>query len=167
MKAIIRSTQFRNWTLALALAGFAGAAHAAITIDENGVGFVGKGDVQLLFDWNNAQLQANAENLLFRLSAYESVSWTCDRDAGPQTQTRTRTTSLDASIAYSARVKNQVTGFNLTGYFGEPVEETDGPAYHSCPTGWSVDGDDVVTSGDVTLEVSVDGVNWLPLQITE
>ena len=45
----------------------AGLAYAAVTFDPTtGQGFVGKGDVQYTFDWNNAQLQANADDVGFR-----------------------------------------------------------------------------------------------------
>jgi len=42
------------------------AASAAVTFNEtNGTGFVGKGDVQVAFGWNNKQLQTNAKDVSF------------------------------------------------------------------------------------------------------
>ena len=44
--------------------GAGSAAHASVTIDTAGKGFVGKGDVQTALGYNNgAQMQANAKSL--------------------------------------------------------------------------------------------------------
>ena len=51
---------------ALFAMALATTAQAAVTFDpETGTGFVGKGDVQVAFGWNNAQFQANATGLSF------------------------------------------------------------------------------------------------------
>ncbi len=55
-------------------------AFAAVTFDPaTGTGFVGKGDVQLIYGWNNKQLQDNAANVQFRANSevVTEVSWTC------------------------------------------------------------------------------------------
>lgn len=53
------------------------SALAAVTFDAStGTGFVGKGDVQLAFGWNNKQLQANAAGVTFpgdRVSSGDTV----------------------------------------------------------------------------------------------
>jgi hypothetical protein len=50
----------------VALAVTIPAANAAVTFNEtNGTGFVGKGDVQVAFAWNNKQLQTNAKDVSF------------------------------------------------------------------------------------------------------
>jgi hypothetical protein len=146
-------------------------ALAAVTFDPaTGTGFVGKGDVQLALGYNNKQLQDNAGSVQFRAST-EQVStstWTCDRDAGPQTQERanTTTTTTQGIVSKIDRVKNQITGFNLTGYSGAPTTETEheGPAVGSCPTGWTAI--DLVTEdgpSSSSLEVSSDGITWYPI----
>ncbi|HEV2810324.1 MAG TPA: hypothetical protein VGV93_08020 [Acidimicrobiales bacterium] len=159
-----------------------GAAAAAISIDADGKGFVGKGDVQYTFGGqNNAWLQANAENVRIRYNATvvteQESNWTCDRDAGPQTQERsnetTTTTSLNAVTLTVARdKKHQVTGFNLNGYpssvGGTPVVEQSGPAVGSCPNGWTainlVVGNVRVVSSTGGLQVSADaGGTWRAL----
>jgi hypothetical protein len=160
--------------VALALAGavvMATVAIAAVSFDPaTGTGFVGKGDVQLVFGWNNKALQDNAGSVQFRAST-EQVStstWTCDRDAGPQTQERanTTTTTTQGIVDSIARERNQITGFNLTGYFGAPETDTEheGPAVGSCPTGWTAI--DLVTEegpSSSTLQVSIGG-DWFDLQ---
>lgn len=161
---------------------FSSAAGAAVDVDtDTGIGFVGKGDVQYTFGGqNNAWLQANAANIDFRYNATEVTeqvtTWTCDRDAGPQTQERsnetTTTTSITAVADTIARDKRQITGFNLNGYIssvgGTPVVEREGPDVGSCPTGWTainlVAGEVEVVSSTGGLEVSADnGVTWRPL----
>lgn len=168
MKKSIKSALALGACLATAV-----TAYAAVIVNDDGVGFVGKGDVQLKFGWNNPQFQANVNNVIFQISSTEvSVSestWTCDRDAGPQTQERavttTTTTSIQGLLSSIARVRNQVTGFNLNGFDGEPtttppVVETEGPPLGSCPTGWTainlVTGDPVTTTTG-GLQVSGDG----------
>lgn len=59
------------------------SANASVIYDENGVGFVGKGDIQSLFDWNNSQLQENASLLEFRFITAGSVTWQCEWFTGP------------------------------------------------------------------------------------
>jgi hypothetical protein len=149
-----------------------GSALAAVTFDPaTGTGFVGKGDVQLVYGWNNAQLQTNAPSVQFRALTTEvsETTWTCKRDTGEQTQERTRTTttSTQGVVSSIARVKNQITGFNLSGYSGSPTQttETEGPPLGSCPNFWSViQGPDTeVLSSSSTLQVSTDGTNWFNL----
>jgi len=101
-------------------------AHAAVAVDPGtGVGFVGKGDVQLAFGWNNAQLQNKASGVVFKFAAVDTYLVTAEWETGNpdsphgvtlHTITVPRTTSVNASIAYDARVKNQITGFNLKGF---------------------------------------------------
>ena len=47
-------------------------ASAAVILNADGTGFVGKGDVQLAFNWNNATLQKNAVDVRFSYSATTS-----------------------------------------------------------------------------------------------
>jgi hypothetical protein len=65
--------------LALCMA-VAGVAYATITFDGvTGVGFVGKGDVQYTFGWNNKGLQDNADSVKFQATSTDvtEVSWEC------------------------------------------------------------------------------------------
>jgi hypothetical protein len=138
----------------------AGAVFAAVTFDPvTGTGFVGKGDVQTAFGWNNQQLQQNAGSVSFSATTVSEQSWVCDRDAGPQTQERSRTTTTQGVVSNIARVKNQITGFNLTGYSGTPSSTTEGPALGSCPTGWTAGpiSDPVVDEAASGLFVSAPG----------
>ncbi len=123
---------------------FVDAGMKAVTFDaDTGTGFVGKGDVQLAFGWNNKQLQDNAAGVRFSVSATSTVetTWTCDKDTGPQTNERnnTITTTTQGVLASVTRDRNQVTGFTLLNYDGTPSEtkEREGPEVGSCPTGWT------------------------------
>lgn len=180
------NNKYGKSALALTLSGFMTVAAAAVYIDDEGVGFVGKGDVQLALDWNNKSLQecvgstdtftnSEAGCLEFRVASktVTETTWTCDRDAGHQTQERlnTTTTVFQGVVSSLARVKQQVTGFNLNGFVdGEPttVTETDGPAVGSCPTGWTaIDLQTTKTGGDDDkLEVKAYDGEWVVLPIT-
>jgi hypothetical protein len=57
---------------AVAVIVFGGATHVAAracSADAGGYGFCGKGDVQLVFGWNNKALQENASQVNFRVSS--------------------------------------------------------------------------------------------------
>jgi hypothetical protein len=114
---------------AAALTLAAAAAMATVTFDAaSGTGFVGKGDVQLAFGWNNAALQANAGGLTFSYDAVE----TYDAECYWETQTGKgkvvvhditvpRHTAIKGAVAHEARTHKQIDGFKLTGYAGAPV----------------------------------------------
>jgi hypothetical protein len=157
----VKKVIFRS-SLVLSVAAL---AFAAVTFDAStGTGFVGKGDVQLGLNLNNAQLQAQAGSLNF--TAVSTVvterSWVCTNTNNENTQERERatTTTVSGVLASVARVKNQITGFNLNGYAssttGTPV--TEGPPLNSCPGGpWTLTtpaGDPEVVSSSSVLEVN-------------
>lgn len=125
---------------------FSSAASAAVAFDSStGTGFVGKGDVQLLYGWNNKALQDNASGVSFAYSAVD----TYDVECYWETVTGNgkiivhdinipRHTSVSASVAYESRKNSQgkdgpVTGFNLNG-FGTTVTQGTVPVVGgSCP----------------------------------
>ncbi len=124
----------------LASAATAFTAYAAVTVDEDGYGFVGKGDVQLAYDWNNAELQANAASLTFSFTSIVEATWQCEWWTGPDhnikhhVNTKTSTSGIAASIGFDARKnkQGQITGFNLNGFDGT-TETTSGDAIGDCP----------------------------------
>ena len=153
------------------------AASAAITFDaETGTGFVGKGDVQYTFGWNNKQLQDNASNVRVRINIEETseVTWECtnENNGRIQERERTTTTTITGLVTTVGRLKNQITGFNLNGFAagGSSTTTTDGPQLNSCPNAngtWSLTspaGEPVITGTSGSgFEVSIDGVSWRPL----
>jgi len=166
--------KIRNGALALALAGFGGVALAAVILNPDGTGFVGKGDVQFTFDWNNAMLQKKAEFVEFKAvsEVVTEQSWVCTNSNNETTQERARTTTTTIAglVDSIARERNQITGFNLLGYSDAPDEtsSTDGQPLNSCPSGpWTLTtpaGDPVVVSSSNSLRVSPDsGESWVDL----
>lgn len=135
---------------AMAAGSIAGAA--VIFDPATGIGFVGKGDVQLAFDWNNKALQEKADDLEFSVVTTETngeqQTWVCTNSNNENLQQRARTTTTTSEVAgvfdSVARDKKQITGFTLEGYTGEPdisvgTPETHGPAVDSCPSGpWTL-----------------------------
>jgi hypothetical protein len=142
----------------------AAPAQAAVTFDPaTGIGFAGKGDVQLAYGWSNSQLQANAAGVTFRSEQstvkVTEMSWQCQNDKNEKVQERQRTTTTTTTTSgvVTAVVRDnrnqQITGFNLTGYSSKvtnPSSTTEGPPVNSCPDGpWSLDipaGDPVIIS---------------------
>jgi hypothetical protein len=149
---------------------------ADVTFDpETGEGFVGKGDVQLVFGWNNKALQDNADDVQFQASSevVTEVSWTCTNTNNDteQVRARTTTTTIEGVVTVVARERNQITGFILTGYVGDPVSSgpvTEGPPLNSCPSGpWTLTtpaGDPEEVSSSSTLQVSINGTDWFDLE---
>jgi len=150
----------------------AGLAYAAVTFDPaTGEGFVGKGDVQYTFGWNNAQLQSNAGSVAFRVASavVTEVEWICTKfePQGPELikeWSRTTTTSTVGVLNTVARVRNQVTGFILNGYAGDATTgttTTEGRPINTCPAGFWVlttpAGDPVVVESSSSFEVSANG----------
>jgi hypothetical protein len=101
-------------------------ALAAVTFDPAiGTGFVGKGDVQNSFQWNNADAQKNAQSISFTyklVDTYEvTTQWyTTTGGKTPKTITHTvnheKDTTMNANVQYDARTHKQVDGFNLKGF---------------------------------------------------
>ncbi len=144
-------------------------AFAAVTFEPaTGTGFVGKGDVQLIYGWNNKQLQDKAVLVQFRATDVTERSWECTNTNNQKVQERERTTTTTQLVSKIDRVRNQITGFILEGFTGTPTSSTDGPPLNSCPSGpWVLTmpaGDPVPVEGEGGLEVSIDGANWFGLE---
>jgi hypothetical protein len=94
-------------------------AFAAVNFDPaTGFGFVGKGDVQTVFNLNNTRMQAVASSVTF---TYENVTtyeadcvWTTGRSR--HIEPVTTTIGVAGSIAADPRRTGQWTGWNLNGY---------------------------------------------------
>ncbi|MEZ0209271.1 MAG: hypothetical protein ACAH17_03800 [Candidatus Paceibacterota bacterium] len=104
------------------------AAIASVTFNPaTGTGFAGKGDVQLAFAWNNAQLQKNLAGVTFKYVSTATYVADCTWMTGPDwkrkshTIDRTTTNSVNGLVAFDARQRNQITGINLNGFDGVPV----------------------------------------------
>ena len=140
-------------------------AKAEVTIDENGTGFVGKGDVQAVFDWNNAQLQENAIQVRFRLGESTTYHWICLNPQGKETGASDQQTTVDSEVAVDARKnkQGQVTGFYLNG-FGDTEQSEIG----ACSTNWTLKPDSLTSvasgEGSEMLQVSVNGDDWFDLE---
>lgn len=109
-------------------------AFASVTFDPaSGKGFVGKGDIQIPFGWNNQALQANATSLTFSYDSADVYDVTVEWDTGTRnivhhTVTHNTSVAVANTVAYDTRKNKQadVTGFNLTG-FGATSETGDVP----------------------------------------
>jgi hypothetical protein len=154
-------------------------ASASVAVDSNGMGFVGKGDVQVAFGWNNATLQKNAAGVTFTSSQAAqqalsqsatqvgtmAVTQSVSREVSCVIEQKTKTFynegtrsgervgmrngsrggsrsgtlagTLKSAIAYDARVKNQITGFNLKGFNGAPAFTATGANEFGA---WTFDG---------------------------
>jgi hypothetical protein len=141
-------------------------ASAAVTFDaETGRGFVGKGDIQLLNGWNNAQLQTNAasvaQNFRFKQQdRYEIVCMWTTVTGGKTPKTvvheveQTRNINANLSIDATARTRNQVNGFILNGYGAGSTGGAVPEVGQSCPGQGNQDG--IIEA--VTLESSRGGL---------
>jgi hypothetical protein len=127
----------------LALALVSSMALAEVTFDAaTGTGFVGKGDVQDAFGWDNHDLQANAGGLSFSYGAIQDYAFTCQWFTGPAHNrrkhevTETVSVGISGSVNHEARIHMQIDGFHMTGYGDVFTESGTVPAVGgSCPQG--------------------------------
>lgn len=116
----------RHAVLGVALALATTSAAAAVVFDpDTGTGFVGKGDVQDAFGWNDAGLQLHATGVTFTYgytAEYEAVcTWTTGEGTrGQKTHNVTHSEEMEVSstvnVALRRNPQSKVTGFNLTGF---------------------------------------------------
>jgi hypothetical protein len=124
----------------------------SVSMNPDGTGFVGKGDVQVVFGWNNKALQTNAAGVTFSYNSSDSYSAVCEFTTGEGTRgervhevTHRKTRSVSSVLDGDPRQvkgQNQFTGFILNGYIGEPA--TTGGALPvlggACPGNQGTDG---------------------------
>lgn len=130
----------KTWMLLVGIVAalaFASVAVALTTFNPStGTGFVGKGDVQTPWSWNNNTLQNHAGSVSFNYQEINDTAYyvTCEWDTGTihvvhHTQTTNHalsdTVAYDVSSATRNNPRGNVTGFNLNGPIGDPVV-TDG-----------------------------------------
>ena len=119
---MIRTIASAATAAALVVGGAAFAGAYTGTPLENGQGFVGKGELQTPWGWNNQALQSKAKDVSFTVESESTYSYVCQWVTGEGTRgekthtvTQNRSASVINNVAYDARVKNQITGFNLVG----------------------------------------------------
>ena len=106
-----------------------GPVAASVTFNPGtGSWFVGKGDVQTAFGWNNTLLQTNASGVTFMYqttATYEVITaWATGTPAAPislHSHLETVTTTVGTSAAVNGdsrqtKGQKQFTGFNLSGF---------------------------------------------------
>jgi len=154
----------------LLLAITAQPALATVTFDPaTGTGFVGKGDIQIPWGWNNAKLQSAAGSVTFSYVQTDVADYgvTCEWDTVNKIQTIhhavTNTRSVNDTVAHdlaSVTRKNpqgNVTGFKLTG-FGALTVTSSGDAVPSVGDGCPNGGDGIVTAVDILSATSRGGL---------
>ena len=147
---------------AVALATISTAAMASVTFDyTSGTGFVGKGDVQLAFGWNNAAAQKNANAVTFAvnsLTSYEAVcTWTTgEGKKGEKIHNveHKKSATVLSNVAFELKKTGQYTGYFLNG-FGATTSSGDVPVVGGACQG--NEGNDAVWSS-VTVTGSSGGV---------
>jgi hypothetical protein len=165
-----------NTTTAAAILMASVCANADVNVDELGVGFVGKGDVQSIYDWNNSMLQANAHLVRFKFSNAGTASWTCQgvNKSGNIviSDVRDQDVGTNAEISYDPRKnrQGQITGFILTGL------KASATTYNDVGTCGESKGFQVPFTlvseinyegrAEPSLKVTTDGTTWFDLQIT-
>ena len=104
--------------LLLAAAGSA----SAYTMDSAGVGWVGKGEVQTAYGWNNKAMQDNVGGVTFAYDSTSTYEVVCEFDnpGGHHVITNTKRSSVNAAVGSDARNNSSgkqgpMTGWYLTG----------------------------------------------------
>jgi hypothetical protein len=155
---------------ATALVSTAALASVTLTISGGALsGFIGKGDVQSAFGFNNGKMQDAAPNVVFNYSDTQSADVTCEWTTGPDrnptthTVTHTRNSSLSATWFGNARQSpNQTTGWNVNGVLlngsGQPIPNVGDPCPGNNGNGSVVTAVVDLGSTGAILTASVNGV---------
>jgi hypothetical protein len=140
-------------------------AFAAVTFDPaTGIGFVGKGDVQLAFGWNNSQLQQNASGVSFAYFDTTTEVKECRYKEGEGRDavwvvsgSRTVSTGVSSDVAVEKRKNSQdsVTGFDLTA-LEDPEVISDNTG---CPDGLQPNGNILSQTSEFGLFVEHGGIS--------
>jgi hypothetical protein len=127
----------------VAVLATAAVASASVAFD-NGVGFVGKGDVQTALKWNNADFDNDVKSLKFTAGTQlmgNQTRWQCSGGEQSQTSLVTQQRTPRVTTLYNANGK-QITGWNLTGFNYEYVsgKRVGAPYVGFCPAGEAFGG---------------------------
>lgn len=148
------------------------AAFASVSFDSStGTGFVGKGDIQVLYGWNNAQAQSNAKLVSFSYDATDTYDVACEwttTTGGPNSHeifhdiTVPRHTRVASSINSDPRKTGQYTGYNLNGFGSTTTEGSVPTVGGTCPGNSNVG---IVTAVTLTgstggLSVTFNGISY-------
>jgi hypothetical protein len=164
----------KTWVAAIAATAIglsiSGQANAEVIIDpDSGIGFVGKGDVQLFYGWSNKEVNAQAANVTFHTQIQQKTdhTWSCLNSNNDKTNERDKTTTtIEKSVITTVTRENkskQVTGFKLTGFSATTTnsESSNGQAPGTCPVGstlvagsYEIDEEAPVL---LALKISLDG----------
>jgi hypothetical protein len=102
-----------------------GASSAsAYTMNSSGTGWVGKGEVQTAYGWNNKTMQTNVGGVTFVMDSAATYDVTCEFDTpggNHHVITQNKSTSVNAVVGSDARNNSSgkdgsMTGWFLTGY---------------------------------------------------
>lgn len=120
------------------------SASAMVVFDSStGTGFIGKGDVQTVFSWNDQKLEANAASLAFVYNFQEQYDVVCywetvtGHGTVPHSIVANKSVLVKDAVSYASRAKGNkvVTGFMLNG-FGYPTYNKPAPVVgEACPGG--------------------------------
>src|SRR6476620_2699867 len=131
-------------TAALAALAIPAASMAAVAVSPDGIGSVGKGDVQSALGWNNADFDKNVAALKFTAGTQvmgNQTRWQCSGGEQSQTSLVTQKRVVRATPTLSSNGK-QITGWDLNGFGYEYVsgQRVGAPYVGYCPAGESFDG---------------------------
>ena len=119
-------------------------AFASVSVDANGNGDVGKGDVQSALKWNNADFDNKVAKLKFTAgtqSMSNQTRWQCSGGEQSRTSTVVQSRTVQTTQVLSSNGK-QITGWNLTGFGFQYVSGgySGAPYVGYCPAGESFGG---------------------------
>lgn len=130
--------------LALPLA-FAGSANAAVTVNPDGSGFVGKGDVQNALGYNNKQMQQAVEANGFKWNQVKEWRYTWNWTSADGQPHQVYLKATDSRTMAAAEARNNANGKDgsLTGWYLTGASDWTGM------TPYTFYGDDVNGDGKV------------------
>jgi hypothetical protein len=130
--------------IAASIAALAIPATAFASVDANGIGYVGKGDVQAALKWNNGDFDNKVKDLKFTAGTQSNSNqtrWQCSGGEQSRTSTVVQSRTVKVTPVLSSNGK-QITGWDLTGFGFQYVSGgySGAPYVGYCPAGESFGG---------------------------
>jgi hypothetical protein len=115
---------FRKSLVVLAVALGASATWAEVSINAaGGFGWVGKGDVQQAYGWNNKTLQTNAQGVSFEVKEHQKLTIVCEieKELGKVVEVRYPELNITRNVISTTdsdprQNNSRFTGYRLNGY---------------------------------------------------
>jgi len=129
------------------------ATYMTVNYDPATGGWSGKGDVQVALGMNNKQIQDAVKNNALEFKYIRDETWgiPCANENAHETVYHTFPVhyNVNKTVAYEARKNSKGKDGEVTGFFLDPINVSQGQGHDlDCPGAWVADGEPFMVSGE-------------------